>query len=133
LGAEKKFSIQADNVNKPIGDNDGTSSDSTLSVSSSGISQLEFVEIKFSAADHTYSGDLEIILVNVTTGTESRLAEKHKCDGRFGGCAPYDAWRFGSARHFGESADGDWQLIIRDKSSSDKGTFQSWGLTFYGT
>ncbi len=133
LGAEKKFSIQADNVNKPIGDNDGTSSDSILSVSSSGISQLEFVEIKFSAADHTYSGDLEIILVNVTTGIESRLSEKHKCDDRFGGCAPYDAWRFGSARHFGESADGDWQLIVRDKSSSDKGTFQSWGLTFYGT
>ena len=132
LGPEKTFSIQDDNVNKEIGDNDGTFSDSILSVTSSGISQIEFVEIEFSAADHSYSGDLEIILVNLATGTESRLAEKHKCDDRYR-CMPYDAWRFGSTRHLGESADGDWRLIVSDKSSSDQGTFQSWRLTFYGT
>ncbi len=132
LSPEKKFSTSLERVDKKIGDNDGSSVDSILNVASSGITNIEFVEIRFSADDHPYLGDLEIVLVNQSTGTTSRLAEKHVCESHECG-QPYKNWRFGSTRHLGESADGDWQLIVRDKSESDEGTFQSWQLTFYGT
>ncbi len=132
LSPEKKFSTSLERVDKKIGDNDGSSVRSTLSVASSGITNIEFIEIRFSADDHPYLGDLEIILVNQSTGTTSRLAEKHVCKSNI--CGPsYKNWRFGSTRHLGESADGDWQLIVRDKEADDEGTFQSWKLTFYGT
>ncbi len=126
---EKKFSTQEINVDQAIEDNDGTSVESTFEVKSSGINNIEFVEIRFSA-DHGYSADLEITLLNVATGTTSRLAEEHGCKPR---CVPYNNWRFGSTRHLGESADGGWRLIVEDKSEGDKGTFQSWKLTFYGS
>ncbi len=131
LEPEKTFSTSVEPVNKEIGDSDGTSVRSTLSVDSSGISNIEFVDIRFSADDHPYAGDLEITLTNLATGTSSRLAETHICEENR--CIPYDNWRFGSTRHLGESADGDWQLVVEDKSTGDKGTFQSWKLTFYGT
>jgi len=131
LEPEKKFSTSVERVDKKIGDNNDISIRSTLSVAASDISNIEFVEIRFSANDHPYSGDLEITLKNLTTGTSSRLAERHLCNE---GCVlPYDNWRFGSTRHLGESADGDWQLIVEDKIKGDTGTFQSWKLTFYGT
>ncbi|MCF6235470.1 MAG: S8 family serine peptidase [Gammaproteobacteria bacterium] len=133
LPSEKKYSTAKKDVNISIGDNDDTSVGSTLNVVSSGINNIEFIEITFRADDHAYSGDLEIILLNQTTGTTSRLAEKHECGGLFGCILPYKNWRFGSTRHLGESADGDWQLIVKDKADGDTGTFQSWKLTFYGT
>ncbi|VAW47194.1 hypothetical protein MNBD_GAMMA03-1519 [hydrothermal vent metagenome] len=131
LGEEKIISTPVKQVNKEIGDNNNIPVTSTLNVASSGISNIEFIEIQFSADDHDYSGDLEITLINLTTGTSSRLAETHGC--KNDSCLPYRNWRFGSTRHLGESADGDWQLVVKDQLAEDKGTFQSWKLTFYGT
>ncbi|NOY71898.1 MAG: S8 family serine peptidase [Gammaproteobacteria bacterium] len=131
LAPEKKYSTSVKQVNKKIGDNDGLSVVSVLSVESSDISNIEFIDIRFSADDHPYAGDLEITLTNLATGTSSRLAETHFCEG---GCIlPYRNWRFGSTRHLGENADGNWQLAVEDKGVGDNGTFQSWKLTFYGT
>ncbi len=129
LGEEKTFSTSVKVVNQPIGDNSGIPVSSTITVTGSGISNIEFVDIRFSAAEHTYSGDLEIILTNQTTGTISRLAETHTCSP----CIPYRNWRFGSTRHLGESADNDWVLTIEDKADNNSGTFESWQLIFYGT
>ncbi len=129
LEAEKIYPTNIEIVNQAIGDNNGSSVTSTLNVTSSDIRNIEFIEIRFSAADHTYSGDLEITLVNQSTGTSSRLANTRTCSN----CAPYSNWRFGSTRHLGEAADGNWQLKVEDKAPEDTGTFQSWQLTFYGT
>jgi subtilisin-like proprotein convertase family protein len=119
-----------------IPDNDPTGVSDTIAVSGSGIGHIEFVEITFSASDHTYFGDLEITLTHTTTGTKSVLAEKHVClDDQFNqvDCAPpYDGWIFGSARHLGEAADGTWTLKVKDLAALDTGTFQSWKLQFYG-
>ena len=41
-------------------------------------------------------------------------------------------FRFGSARHLGEDADGEWQLRITDRLMYDVGTLESWSLTVYG-
>ncbi len=129
LEEEQIHSTNIEMVNQAIGDNNGTSVTSTLNVASSGIHNIEFIEIYFSAQDHPHSGDLEITLVNQSTGTSSRLANTHTCND----CVPYSKWRFGSTRHLGEAADGNWQLIIEDKAPNNTGTFQSWQLIFYGT
>jgi kexin len=90
---------------------------------------IEFIEITFSAADHTYSGDLEITLTS-PAGTISRLAELHSCASN--ACTAYSGWVFGSARHLGEAANGNWTLTVKDLATLDTGAFQSWGLKFYG-
>ena len=41
----------------------------TIPVTGSGITRIEFIEITFSATDHTYSGDLEITLTSPAGGT----------------------------------------------------------------
>ncbi len=131
LETEKKFSTAEIKVNQVIADNNNTGVSSTINITEIDINEIEFIDIIFSASDHPYLGDLEITLVNVSTGTTSRLADKHRCLGSCG--SSYNNWRFGSVRHLGESADGDWQLIVKDKVTYDIGTFQSWKLIFYGT
>jgi proprotein convertase subtilisin/kexin type 2 len=99
----------------------------TITVTGSGIASIEFVEITFSS-DHTYSGDLAITLTSPAL-TVSRLAETHACKTV---CTVYSGWVFGSAAHLGEAADGAWILTVQDGSPVGTGTFQSWGLKFYG-
>jgi proprotein convertase subtilisin/kexin type 2 len=99
----------------------------TINVTGSNITKIEFVEITFSS-DHNYSGDLAITLTS-PAGTVSRLAETHACKSF---CTVYSGWVFGSAAHLGEIADGAWILTVKDGAPVDTGTFQSWGLKFYG-
>ena len=41
-------------------------------------------------------------------------------------------FRFGSARHLGEDAAGEWTLQIKDLQRGRTGILRSWGLTIYG-
>jgi kexin len=66
--------------NLPIPDNLATGVTSSMAVTGSNITNIEFVEITFSAADHTYTVDLEITLTS-PAGTNSLLAETHLCEG----------------------------------------------------
>jgi kexin len=111
-----------------IPDNNPTGVSNTISVAGSGIANIEFIEITFSAANHTYSGDLEVTLTS-PAGTVSRLAEQHFCAAA---CTAYSGWVFGNARHLGEAANGNWILTVKDLVAMDTGTFQSWNLKFYG-
>jgi subtilisin-like proprotein convertase family protein len=112
--------------NLSIPDNNSTGITDTITISDNVI--VEFVEIYFSAADHSYWGDLEITLVS-PDGTESILAESHTSGSGY----TYDNWRFGSVRHFGESSLGTWTLKVKDLEADDTGNFQSWTLKIYGT
>jgi len=112
-----------------IPDNDTTGVSNTITVAGSGIASVEWVEITFSAADHTYAGDLDITLTS-PSGSVSQLAQKHPCESSQ--CTAYNNWVFGSALHLGEVADGTWTLTVKDLGASDTGTFQSWKLKFYG-
>ncbi len=112
-----------------IPDNNTTGVSNPITVTSSGIASLEWVEITFSAADHTYAGDLDITLTS-PSGSISQLAKKHTCEANQ--CTAYNSWVFGSAVHLGEVADGTWTLTVKDLSLNDIGTFQSWKLKFYG-
>lgn len=129
VGAELSFMPPTATPGLAIPDNNTTGVSSTINVAGSGISKIEFIEITFSADNHPYSGDLEIRLTS-QTGAISRLAEQHFCVDDV--CTAYDAWVFGSARHLGEAADGNWILTVRDLRLGRIGTFQSWNLKFYG-
>jgi len=112
--------------NIAIPDNNSVGVSDTIQISDD--VSIEFVEIYFSAADHTYWGDLEVTLIS-PDGTRSVLSGLHSS----GGIHRYDNWRFGSARHFGESSQGTWTLTVKDLYAVDTGTFQSWTLAIYGT
>jgi proprotein convertase subtilisin/kexin type 2 len=129
LPPQKSFSTPQQTVNQVIPDNDTNGVTDSINVSGSGIIDLETVTIEFSAADHTYAGDLEIILTS-PAGTQSVLSQKHGCENN--NCSHYSGWTFTSLRHMQESADGNWTLWVRDLGNADTGTFQSWRLTFYG-
>ncbi len=111
-------------VNQAIPDSSVSSVSSTVTMDSD-IGSIEWVEVVFDA-DHTYSGDLEIILTS-PSGTESVLATVNPST------TQYDNWTFTSARHWGETSAGDWTLTVRDAISGDTGTFEAWELNIYGT
>lgn len=143
--AQKTYSPTSASPNSVIPDNSMTGVPSTITIQpgTSGISKIEFIDVTFSAADHTYLGDLTVTLTS-PSGTTTYLAEAHPCVDKdvtnsddshplSSSCGtPYAAWRFGDAGHLGEAADGTWTLRVYDLVSGDTGTFQSWGLKFYG-
>lgn len=108
-----------------IPDNNSQGVSSTLEIAEDFI--VEFVDIRFSAADHTRWADLEIVLTS-PSGTTSVLSQLHQSDGAY----TYDNWRFGSVRHLGERSAGTWTLSVRDLRSNRTGTFQHWQLEIFG-
>ncbi len=113
------------NVNSIIPD------DNTVGISSSFTIEedidLEWVEVVFDA-DHIWRADLEIVLTS-PDGTESILAEQRDDDDG----DDYDNWIFTSARHWGESSQGEWILNISDEKSLIEGTWNSWQINLYGS
>ena len=111
-----------------IPDNDPAGISDTINIPDDVI--IEFVEVNFWAADHTFWGDLEVTLTS-PKGTESVLSEQTlNIDSVTN---TWDDWRFGSVRHFGESSLGDWTITVKDLAAVDTGTFQSWSINIYGT
>lgn len=105
----------------------------TISVANCGITKIEFIEVKF-AATHTASGDLRVRLVS-PNGLVSELASARVC---VGSCGSYgdangaNPWGFGSVRHLGESAAGNWRLQVNDMIPVDTGTVRNWSIRFWG-
>lgn len=130
FGTEKTFeSVQAV-VNTAIPDANAVGVTSTISVAASGITAIEYIEVTFSASDHTYMGDLEIFLRNTTTGgVTSQLAVVHDLPD---GSPSFTNWVFGDAQHFGEAANGTWELVVKDRSAGDTGTFENWSMKIFG-
>ena len=86
---------------------------------------IEFVEVSTNF-NHSSFRDLKVELVS-PSGAVSLLVPS----------APLDAsltsgFRFGSARHLGEDAAGEWTLRITDEERGTTGRLNSWGLTIYG-
>ncbi|MGK7947963.1 MAG: S8 family peptidase, partial [Xenococcaceae cyanobacterium] len=113
------------NVNSIIPDND------TAGISSSFVFEenidVEWIELVFDA-EHSWRGDLEIVLTS-PEGTESILAQQRDNDDGYN----YDNWVFTSARHWGESSEGEWKLAVSDKNSLIDGTWNSWQINLFGT
>ena len=91
-----------------------------------GVSFIEFVELQIDFA-HEAVRDLKIELVS-PIGTTSLIAPDTGnsalgWDGKF---------RFGSARHLGEDATGEWTLQITDRHNRASGRLRSWEIIAYG-
>ena len=86
---------------------------------------IEFVEIN-TDFNHPFFRDLTVELVS-PAGAVSTLSTTAPISG-----ALTTAFRFGSARHLGEDAAGEWILRVKDLTSGDTGMLKSWGLTIYG-
>lgn len=127
VGPELTYTSELFSPTLAIPDNNSTGVSDTRTIAGSPVTNIEFIEITFSALDHAYSGNLEITLTS-PAGTVSRLAELHACST----CTPYNGWVFGSARHLGEAVNGAWTLTVKDLATANVGTFQSWRLKFYG-
>jgi len=90
---------------------------------------LEYVDGIINAP-HTFWHDLEVTLI-APSGTESILSTVASPSGSAG--AGLEGWRFGSARHLGESSCGTWRLRVRDLQRGDTGRLVKWTLRLYGT
>jgi subtilisin-like proprotein convertase family protein len=127
LGLELNYTSAPVSPNATIPDNNTTGSTSNIVVSASPITQVESVEVTFSAS-HASAGDLQVTLTS-PDDTPSILAERHDCSGA---CSAYNAWVFSSVRHLNEAANGTWTLTVKDLATGTTGTFQSWQLKIYG-
>lgn len=132
-------------VGSPIPKGSSSGIESTIDLSASGIRFIEWVDIEFSS-NHSYAGNLAITLIS-PSGTRSQLALPHGCRDPKAGQWIADctsaitddngiwSWRFGSARHLGEPADGSWQLRVVDNVNSPhsgSGDWISWKLVIRG-
>jgi len=102
----------------------------SLSIAGCDISSIEFVEI-FLTASHSYSGDLKVTVTSPAAAV-SQLANTRICKGGGDTCGAYSNWRFGSMRHLGEAANGNWTMTVTDMSPGDTGRFDGWSLRLYG-
>ncbi len=113
---------------KQIPDASTTAREYTATVTDSGMSFIEFVEVK-ARFQHTSFRDLDIELMSPTGEvsklvTHSELQELVSLVGEI---------RLGSSKHLGEHPDGTWTLRVTDQLSNGKsGTLESWEITFYG-
>ena len=101
----------------------------TISKSLSVESDIDFIEHVDATIDFNISDfyDLSIELIS-PSGTKSILAAAFdKSGSRYN-----DEWRFGSSRHLGEPASGEWRLIARNARAGNTITLRSWELRIRG-
>ena len=115
----------ADDLDLSIPDTNTAVSD-TVTVGA-GVDFIEFVEVN-AVFDHLSFRDLKMELES-PSDTTSVLSVPFTSDENY---PLTTSFRFGSARHLGESAMGDWKLRITDSESGTEGTLLSWSITVYG-
>jgi len=108
------------NVNEPIPESRYLTE--TINIDANFV--VEHVDITFEAM-HRRIGDI-IVELRSPSGTLSKLAEVH------GDTHTSYNWRFGSIRHWGESAHGAWTLSVKDGKNGETGSWTRWTLTIYG-
>ncbi len=106
---------------------DGTTVELTLSLDAY-VSFIEFVEITIDFR-HDWFRDLQIELESPSGEVSILSVPALFVDG-----SPsfHRSYRFGSAKHLGESAEGTWTLKVTDKQTGDSGHITSWDLKVYG-
>ena len=104
----------------------GSTIESTLTVDDY-VRFVEFVEINVNLV-HSQFKDLAIELVS-PSGNVSTLTTARR---NAGGAGINGSYRFGSARHLGESPAGTWKLRVTDRRAGNSGTLRSWNVTVYG-
>ena len=124
----REITAESSVINLPIPDFPSSGTPTTVTTSLTIDPFVEFVEFVEVNAHfyHANFRDLTVELVS-PSGTVSTLSTTAL---RFGSLTT--EFRFGSARHLGEDAAGEWTLRIKDLERVDTGALRSWGLTIYG-
>lgn len=134
VSGEQLFETPLISPRAPIPDDDLGGMTSSTSVSGTGLSRVEIVEVEVSIA-HGRTGDLEIFLEKAG-GALDLLHPHHSCvdpeTGRPVSCSDIDGYVFTSVRHLDEPADGQWTLSVKDRRQGTTGTLVSWRLRLYG-
>lgn len=83
--------------------------------------------------DHSWIGDLELILVS-PSGTQSVLLARpgQTADAPAGSDADDVRFTFASTQFWGEDAAGTWTLLVRDRATGDQGVLENWSLRING-
>ena len=128
VGDLREITSESGVINLPIPDFPSSGTPTTVTTNLTIDPFVEFVEFVEVNAHffHANFRDLTVELVS-PSGTVSTLSTTAL---RFGSLTT--EFRFGSARHLGEDAAGEWTLRIKDLSRRDAGALRSWGLTIYG-
>ena len=124
----REITSESSVINLPIPDLPSVGTPTTVSSSLTidpFVEFVEFVEVN-THFNHRYFRDLTVELVS-PSGAVSTLSTSVPVRG-----ALTTAFRFGSARHLGEDAAGEWTLRIKDAQRGSTGNLRSWGLTIYG-
>jgi subtilisin-like proprotein convertase family protein len=120
-------------------DNDMAGATNAITVTGSPIERIEYVSVYLTETGGDV-GDLDVRLEG-SGGTASLLAEPHNCFASNREMNPlplcggaYGGWRFGSARHLGESANQTWTVRVSDRRQGNTagGTLVSWRLVIEG-
>ncbi len=128
VGDFREITSESSVINLPIPDLSSSGTPTTVTTSLTIDPFVEFVEfVEVNAHfSHPAFRDLTVELVS-PSGAVSTLSTSAP---RFGSLTT--EFRFGSARHLGEDAAGEWTLRIKDLQRNDRGALKSWGLTIYG-
>ncbi len=127
VAAESAIPEVVRNVNLTIPDGDplGVKDSITLGSELANFA-VEHVQVEFTAT-HPYRGELTVTLTS-PAGVQSNLATIRDLDSG----ANYSSWRFGSVRHWGEAAAGEWTLRVTDCCIQNAGTWNTWTLRIFG-
>ena len=124
----REITAESSVINLPIPDFPSSGMPTTVTTSLTidpFVEFVEFVEVN-THFNHSYFRDLTVELVSPSE-TVSTLSPTAPRSGSL-----TTEFRFGSARHLGEDAAGEWTLRIKDLERVDTGALRSWGLTIYG-
>ena len=124
----REITSESSVINLPIPDFPSSGTPTTVTTSLTIDPFVEFIEFVEVNAHFFHSSfrDLTVELVS-PSGAVSTLSTTALRSGSL-----TTEFRFGSARHLGEDAAGEWTLRIKDLSRRDTGALRSWGLTIYG-
>lgn len=133
VGVEQVGDFPSANISAAtIPDNDANGVVGTVTVPADPARVIEYVEVDVNIV-HGDPGELKIVLI-APSGSQSILAEPHTCQTQTLTCPPdnYSPWTFGSSRHLGEAAAGEWRLKVVDAAPTNIGSLISWSLRIYG-
>ena len=133
----REAEVPSSTVNLRIPDAVEGSTSTTVSSSVTFDSYIEFVEfVEINTEwDHAFIRDLDIELVSPSGAISKILPARDKSRVPELLYFQYEfrsAFRFGSSRHLGEAAAGEWTLRITDRNPAHVGVLKSWSLTIYG-
>ena len=111
-----------------------------VSVFNSTISYIEYITLEVKIT-HSDPGDLELSIQKTPlaggSAILSKIAKPHDCNNDSGAVACTSAtnylFEFGVTNFLGESAEGTWELKVRDaRSNGNSGSIIGWRLKIYG-